>query len=742
VNTTEFLDIGGQVIDPNELTIPKARELAGLLLSEQLPFVRFVEARRSAVTEHVVLDIEPEVPQQPSNDIRPVERIAVELDPEDNRAPDVLALRADFPRVPHLNCGLEEFPRSLCLFDEPYAEQKLAWTASRFLRQLHLWLNRTARNELHGPDQPLEQFLVGSPYELILPPDLFKLGADATELDLHVYAVPADDERLSLVASVDGERVPHKAVPFVSMVLDADPRTHGVIRLQPVNMMQLHDMLAEAGCDLLSALRTHLNGWRTRDDRDEVRVLIIARLPKRRSDEGEVEALEVWGFLTGFTISGLAEALGMMAEGAGHLVPIIGQPAPALEAANNIPVQLLHPVPALTRERAALLNGVNGTTDVQVLAIGCGALGSQLVMNLVRAGFGTWTVVDKDVLLPHNLARHGLDGFALGAAKAPVVSQAANSLFVEEAPVRPLVVDALESTPDFENAGRAADVILDCSASVTVARRIAIDLESGARRYSVFLNPSGSDLVLLAEDAARAHRLDHLEMTYYRALIQTPGFEDHLHRDDEQVRYANSCRDVTARMPQDALSVFAGLGARAIRQAIDSDAAVITLWRAGPDLILEKHDIAPCQPVALSMGAWTLVIDDAVTTKLCQLRAEKLPNETGGVLIGSHDLKRKIVYVVDTMPSPPDSEEWPTLYIRGAVGLLESVRRVETTTAGMVRYVGEWHSHPDGATVAPSGDDQKVFSWLEDSLTADGYPPLMAIVGRDDIGWFLGVMPS
>ena len=56
-----------------------------------------------------------------------------------------------------------------------------------------------------------------------------------------------------------------------------------------------------------------------------------------------------------------------------------------------------------------------------------------------------------------------------------------------------------------------------------------------------------------------------------------------------------------------------------------------------------------------------------------ELRNAKLPNETGGVLVGSLDLERKIAYVIDTVPSPPDSEEWPTVYIRGCRGLRRQV---------------------------------------------------------------------
>ena len=130
--------------------------------------------------------------------------------------------------------------------------------------------------------------------------------------------------------------------------------------------------------------------------------------------------------------------------------------------------------------------------------------------------------------------------------------------------------------------------------------------------------------------------------------------------------------------------------------------------------------------------------DDVLVDRVACLRAASLPNETGGVLIGTHDLSRRIVYVVDVVPSPPDSEEWPTLYIRGAEGLKDEVMSISDSTAGSLGYVGEWHTHPDGAGILPSADDRKVFAWVSEHLVPDGYPPLIAIVGQDRvIGWYL-----
>lgn len=127
--------------------------------------------------------------------------------------------------------------------------------------------------------------------------------------------------------------------------------------------------------------------------------------------------------------------------------------------------------------------------------------------------------------------------------------------------------------------------------------------------------------------------------------------------------------------------------------------------------------------------SWAVITDEGLLQKLGMFRKARLPNETGGVLLGSFDLDRKILYIVDALPSPSDSEEWPTLYIRGRKGLRQAVNDLEEKTQGMLEYIGEWHSHPPNVRVAASGDDLKVFAWLTELMQADGLPGLMMIVG-------------
>jgi hypothetical protein len=61
--------------------------------------------------------------------------------------------------------------------------------------------------------------------------------------------------------------------------------------------------------------------------------------------------------------------------------------------------------------------------------------------------------------------------------------------------------------------------------------------------------------------------------------------------------------------------------------------------------------------------------------------------------------------------------------------LREKVREVEDQTLGQIGYVGEWHSHPKGYSILPSGQDFEAYSWLEGHMHPEGYPAIMLIIG-------------
>jgi integrative and conjugative element protein (TIGR02256 family) len=318
--------------------------------------------------------------------------------------------------------------------------------------------------------------------------------------------------------------------------------------------------------------------------------------------------------------------------------------------------------------------------------------------------------------------------------------QWANSLLDTDTVRDAIAADVLHPGKHTEKVAKALtepDLIADFSASVAVGRYLALDLDSPVRRVSAFLNPSGSDLVLLAEDQDRTVRLDSLEMQYYREVFRNPELQDHLRSAKSRLRYAQSCRDLSSTIPEDSVALHAAIGSRAVRHAVSENSATIRIWKADQALAVRRIEIAPAAVRKIQIGEWVLQTDETLISTIMSARKARLPVETGGVLLGSFDLERRIVYVIDAIPSPPDSIERPMAYIRGCQGLLHAVQNAEAVTGGMLQYIGEWHSHPDGFTVDPSSDDRAEFAWLGEHMKTDGLIPLMLIAGDSSLAWLL-----
>ena len=722
-----FFEVDGEIVALDQLEIAKARDLAFMLDAGQIPFASLVECRKRGYSETVVFDVDVEVPQLCRYSIRPSERVAATFHEDDSPYPIVYALRKDFPEVPHLNLHIQEFPRNLCLYDEHYEEIKRRWTSPSFVHRIRDWLALTARGELHQEDQPLEPILIGSVCHIVLPHNIEETN-DAQPLYV-VRANSDEDKKLFLIART---QQPHNgALNIVASVHRCPPQTHGVIHRMPTNLSDLAALVEDTGLDILAELRNRLRNWL---DNKKVlldwNILLVIRFPKKRYDDGKVESIDTWAFFLADTIKDVGSKIDAWSI-------VGGRPGVVLEPdtskrGEDVSLDVLNVSFELTRLMAARLNGNSTIDDIRIVAIGAGALGSQTVMNLARSGFGTWIIVDHDRLMPHNVARHVLTGHFVGWKKSEAVAFWANSVAGDAEPFTALPVDILSPGKRYEDvatAFRNAEVILDMSTSIAVARKLACDVDSDARRISLFLAPSGHDLVLLAEDKDRTIPLDALEMQYYRAVANNKALAGHFRTTGQRSRYGQSCRDITSTLPQNLVALHAAIGAQAIRNATVDHGATAAIWQADDFGNVRRIDIPLNAVIHHRTQSWTVVTDEGLLEKLGTFRKDRLPNETGGVLLGSFDLARNILYIVDALPSPPDSEEWPTLYIRGRKGLRHAVDTVEEKTHGMLEYIGEWHSHPPGASTAASCNDLKVFAWLTELMQANGLPAVMMIVG-------------
>ncbi len=101
-----YLPPPGEPLPAEEVRVPKARDTLRLLEPGKQPFVRLIECRRAEEpipADVLVFEVEVGLAQRKIHDVRRWERVAVLFWEGDVASPEVLALRADFPLVPHLN---------------------------------------------------------------------------------------------------------------------------------------------------------------------------------------------------------------------------------------------------------------------------------------------------------------------------------------------------------------------------------------------------------------------------------------------------------------------------------------------------------------------------------------------------------------------------------------------------------------------------------------------------------------
>ena len=746
---TDLLALNGDVITAKELRNDKALALHKVLRQGKLPFVRLVELRHLLNWDLVVIDVEPELPQQPVNKILPVERFAIGFSRKTNGLPKVLSLRRSFPVVPHLNLTAANEPKDLCLSELPAAEQRLIWTPVGLIISLRHWLKLTARGELHDVTQALEPVFFPSAERVLVPSLFFVAGPQALPTHLELYLLGETPVERTYGAYLPGTKPIRAAasatVSFLGFTYEASPQLHGLIQEQPQTLADLHRLLSIPDDDFIGQLRQTITQWAAQATFDLALPLLgLVRVPKQRVAEAAAETTEVWSFLTTQSTREIGEALACWPDTTSQSDEATVAPG-KLVLGHDVPIRLLNPVSVISPAQAAEYNGLSAAKPLTYTVIGAGSLGSQLVTNLHKAGQGSWTLLDDDQLLPHNLPRHGLSGRHLGRAKAEALAEELNTHY--ESPTASYrVIDVLQDdkgslVPVYQN----ADIILDTSASVAVARHLALDITVSARRISVFLNPAGADLVLLAEPANRALRLDYLEMEYYRALTTERNLETHFLSTGPAIRYANGCRDKSSRIPQDQVALLAAVGARGVRSAAAGQDALIKIWQTQPDLTVTAVSVPTARyRQTTAIAGWTLHISTRLMREMAKHRATRLGNEaqrfreTGGVLLGAFDTQRRQIYLVDHITAPLDSQERSDSFIRGTEGLLAKVECVKKLTNGQLDYVGEWHSHPPNNGTRTSADDRKLFGWLCEHRIADGLPALMAIVGdNSNISWYV-----
>lgn len=731
------------VAEISSLSNPLAASFVDHVVSSGDGIFELVEARRGRGMELILANVRTERPQRPVAAIERMEPIAIVFDETGGQGPCVLALREDFPDTPHQARLPKGMPFCICIDDRPWAEAKSAYGPVELGYRILQWFKKAARGELHDVAQPLEPFFaLHSPYELIMPREAW--AADSTKI-IEMIGVVQGELRSTMVTLLPAEKK-QKTDPLISVIAyDLSAEVMSRMRQAPATLADLKDEALRRGVDIVADLRSRLNSWYA-DDNRRAAVLnshpcIILRLPMINPVTGSLEGLDTVAFMAEGTVGDIGVALGLFycdrrrdLKSAGYQLRIeAGQ-----QDLESVPLQgcLVHS--NFDTQLARTISGVPSPIVGKALMIGAGAIGSAVGDILVREGaFDSLSVMDDDTLLPHNLARHTLTSREVPGSKAAGVGRRLKFIRPE---LDVAVIDGnflSELPPDATSLLQDGDLILDASASVAVGRQLS-DHPGNARRMSIFFNPTGTAVVLLAEDQDRQIDLRALEAIYHRAIQTNPALQHHL-VDSETIRYTGACRMLTSRIPASRVQVLSGLVAGGVGRAAGRNEASVKIWS-----LSDEGQVSLVSPevgmVMDHVGEWTIRMPGSLSTQLIAERAARLPNETGGALLGIVDPQSKRIDLVAAVPAPIDSTEAPTEFVRGTLGLRQTVEAAISRSAGQIRYVGEWHSHPKGSSSQPSSIDLQQLAWLSQTMASDGLPGVMFIVGENEARHLVGTM--
>ena len=392
--------------------------------------------------------------------------------------------------------------------------------------------------------------------------------------------------------------------------------------------------------------------------------------------------------------------------------------------------------------KAQELSGTKALGNPRMLIVGCGALGSKLVMHIARAGLTDVTLVDHDSLWPHNLVRHSLLPNSLGMNKADALREEITRMYGGQRKVRSEQCNGRDIFHgNKKHLLKEKAWFVDATASKAFQQTVVHShIPKKTRVMRAELVHEGHIGIMSIEGRDRNPRLDDIEAHLLTLACENDYLSDWLQAESlaaeselqsEGIAVGLGCHTFTMQMADDVISSHAAHMSIVFRHQIQaaSNAGCLQVSYLDRDGNMSTQHI----PVprfqkhrADNDTTWEIRIADPVRNAILRAAEESGVNETGGILIGKVNQAHKVVHVTKVLPPSSDSLSTPHMFLRGTNEALPSVKNIQSRTGGYIGYVGEWHSHPIGSGQM-SSQDTATSRQLQAVLKPSGIPVYIMI---------------
>lgn len=331
-----------------------------------------------------------------------------------------------------------------------------------------------------------------------------------------------------------------------------------------------------------------------------------------------------------------------------------------------------------------------------VAIIGVGAIGSHVAESLARAGVGNLVLRDPDLLFPANLCRHAAPpGTPAGTSKTTAMKQLLDQYpWVQVDASDKGATGTVWTIDGLRELLTSTDLTIDATGHggfAELASQVAADANRSFMSVALF---RGGTVARVRRHAAGDTPL--LRRPLLDRYPEIPPLDDEV----EYVGTETGCLAQINNAPPTAVIHAAVIAAEV---AVD----LLTERREHPDEVIEVlrvsappfHRLGRLRSEELPV---TIDVTERALHTLKERAQRSLPNETGGILVGFHvDDRPVVVEAIEYV----DSDATPCTF-RLPAGQSQALVTAARENDPRVGYLGDWHTHPNGA--GPSGVDEAV----------------------------------